>query len=256
MIGQVGLYSAERAKEISDSVNQLMQFEQGETGHQEHDPERWYFVKAKEDIPASSNPETGYTVGKVTPLRYTDTDNRDMEVSPISTESELELTNRTTSSIAEGDYFWCRQIEAEIVPFINSEATGGGGGDSCCVTLHNPNVELITGEWTTTRRILCSQIGDILDSTEPNLEIVISFPPPESMVLLKESDSDTYVWTFDETEVTITATYLDGLPATVTSLDGTVMFTPHNSGRTELVISWTVVVPEQVIEEEFQGVVI
>jgi hypothetical protein len=142
----VGLYSAERAAHISHVIDQIEAA--GVLQTQQTEPEipvdEWVYVRIKNDIPAATDPETGYYTGIGYVVPYTSVDDRDRETL-TETENELEIVNRTSSVLAEGEYYWTRYIDAERVPF---NASGGGG--SRTIFFRITEVDCYSGDWWVT----------------------------------------------------------------------------------------------------------
>lgn len=206
-----------------------------------------YFVKLDEALPASTD-FTDDLDNLSSALAYHVTRAAD-GTRTLSTTDSITLFNPSTGvSYETGEEGWYEYICGIpcFIPFTAGDGSGGGGC-CCCETVDVPTAVLSTGEWTTDRRVPCAQIGTVYDDyqSDTNVKFEFDLPAPASMIVVKETASDDYVWTFDETDVTITAEYADEETATITSLDGTVTFKPHDSGKTSTKIEWTAVFPVQ-----------
>jgi len=125
-MSEYGLYSTERAQEISEFVTDNSGRE--DAGFAEDLPIQsvWYYVKLTEDLDVATNELTGYTQAQAQVVKYSHTaDNLDREV-VTGTDDEITVTNRSTAvSIDSGEYIWVRRILAEFVPIIGSPASSG-----------------------------------------------------------------------------------------------------------------------------------
>ena len=110
------------------------------------------------------------------------------------------------------------------------------------------------GIYTTSRRILCERLGDITEKQTYGT-LVLKFPPPENMVLVKEDDSDTYSWDWDISDNVASGKYLNGSGVQDADWDpsGSVIFNHYIAGgeydcgcpQMRLRIEWDATIPEK-----------
>lgn len=105
---------------------------------------RAYYARLTADLPAATDPLTGYTQAEATVLRYlgTSVDSLDME----ETTETIIVTNRSTSySASENDVIQVDRLGSEWAP---KHASGGSNspGDECpCFCVSTPSLVLGTG---------------------------------------------------------------------------------------------------------------
>jgi len=122
-----GVFSPEDAREIHRKV-----LGQQSTSSPENIQRRYttsadmYYVKMLADLPAATNPETGYTQADGLIVRYKipAEDTLDREVAPDTAENREKITNRSTSFSANtGDYIWVKRAGSEYIPLHSSGGT-------------------------------------------------------------------------------------------------------------------------------------
>jgi hypothetical protein len=171
---------------------------------------RAYYARLTADLPAATDPLTGYTQAEATVLRYLDTsvDSLDME----ETTETIIVTNRSASySASENDVIQIDRLGSEWAP---KHASGGSNspGDECpcfCVEKGNLSVNGVSAvvQYTVSLPTLLwkSEYGTI---SLPAGEYTISWVPARQLWVLDIGDS-------------LVATFNDGSDATnLTTMDG------------------------------------
>jgi len=132
-----GLYSKATAEEmLRDFLSRGDSSLRGvSTNYRDDKTPLLYFVKLTEDLLPATNPETGYTQATANVLKYTDTDDLDME-EVTDTDWEITITNRlTTLSLSSEDYTWVYFHQAEFFPIVG----GSSGAQIIEFTIDNLN---------------------------------------------------------------------------------------------------------------------
>lgn len=198
---------------------------------------RAYYARLTADLPAATDPLTGYTQAEATVLRYlgASVDSLDME----ETTETIIVTNRSTSySASENDVIQVDRLGSEWAP---KHASGGSNspGDECgCQCLENGNL-VVNGVETT--RLMCVNFSDLYFDQDFG---TITLPSGSYCLAWNKQ---TQVWELDIGDQ-LTATFSDGSDATSTTvMDGTITLTFPAIGRPTLSVCVTGTIPENPI---------
>lgn len=121
-----GLFSADRAKEISEYVSR----DDNRPGYTQDDPPKdsiIKYVKLIEDLPPATEELTGYSQASAVGVPLTDTDDLDRAPVPSVTATNYLITNRSTSfevDYTSTPYLWIVRDGPEWVPLNAGNALG------------------------------------------------------------------------------------------------------------------------------------
>jgi hypothetical protein len=219
-MNRFGVFSIEDAREIHRKV-----FGQQPTSSPENIQRRYttsadmYYVKMLADLPAATNPETGYTQADGLIVRYKipAEDTLDREVAPDTAENREKITNRSTSFSAKtGDYIWVKRAGSEYIP-LHSGGGQNSPSDVCpCECFDNGDMILHGIETFDEWRV---SLGE---QRWPQQYGVIVLPPIDFDVVW---DPIRQMWVFDIGDY-LEAEYPDGSDATTaTVMDGEITMT-------------------------------
>lgn len=209
---QYGIYSADRAVEISQAVDRLSQISNEEFIEENLESEDFYFVKALEDIPGVESPIETPGTGDVVVVPYSNGAAL-VKVDPPETAQSRLCHNRGTDTIPEGTYFWAREIGPEFVPAFPVGLESGlesGSGSCCCDHYDTPDIALSNGLLSYYQFNVPLGEWSMLN-TDNNLRIIL---PAGTYVVTKVDNSDT--WEADLSSF-LTAEDLEGNDATSSS---------------------------------------
>ena len=203
---------------------------------------RAYYARLTADLPAATDPLTGYTQAEATVLRYlsTSVDSLDME----ETTETIVITNRSTSySASENDVIQVDRLGSEWAPKHASGGSNNSGNECGCQCLENGNL-IVNGIETT--RLMCINFSAL--AFEQNFGSIVL--PAGRYCLNWNAGSQTWVLDIGDS---LTAMYTDGSDATsATVMDGTITLTFPASGRPTLSVCVTGTVPENPISVGLQ----
>lgn len=175
---------------------------------------RAYYARLTANLPAATDPLTGYTQAEATVLRYlgTSVDTLDME----ETEETIVITNRSTSySASENDVIQVDRLGSEWAP---KHASGGSNnpGDECGCQCDDPGDFFFNGNAT----VSCWEVT--LDTTDfPQANGVVTLPAGTYRLCY---DSARGLWLVDVGDL-LTATNATGQDVTSqVVLDGEITF--------------------------------
>lgn len=233
-MNRFGVFSIEDAREIHRKVLGQQPTSSPENIQRRHTTSAdMYYVKMLADLPAATNPETGYTQADGLIVRYKipAEDTLDREVAPDTAENREKITNRSTSFSAKtGDYIWVKRAGSEYIP-LHSGGGQNSPSDSCGCDCEPAGDLTVNGIETT--QLMCVKFPEL--TFEQTYGIITL--PAGTYCLVWSYASQTWVLDIGDD---LTATYLDGSDATAATLmDGTITLTFPATGIPTLSICVT-----------------
>ena len=214
-MNRFGVFSPEDAREIHRKVLGQQPTSSPENIQRRHTTSAdMYYVKMLADLPAATNPETGYTQADGLIVRYKipAEDTLDREVAPDTAENREKITNRSTSFSAKtGDYIWVKRAGSEYIP-LHSGGGQNSPSDVCpCFCIEEGNLSVNGVETVVQYTVTLGALEWKYEHGTINLsagQYIVTWVPSRQL------------WVLDIGE-NLTASFNDGTSATnLTTMDG------------------------------------